>query len=219
MGGRSLMIASGVLRAMLDAGATAEMIVAAVEADYAEERAKIEAKKAQSAERQRRYRHAMSRDVTQCHGDNADVTPKKETPHTPQEKYISNTRARNGTKPPPHPLPPDWKPSEELFAYGLGLNLSRAEVSGCAEEMRIWAESAAGPHTKKRNWDQAFQGWLRREAKKHRPKDRPISTISRGPWKPFKPEAPDPPRPSAEERERQVVSRLKSFPIPHRNSA
>lgn len=50
------MIKPEVLRALIAAGATAEMIVAAVEADTAAEAARMAAKRANNAERQRRFK-------------------------------------------------------------------------------------------------------------------------------------------------------------------
>jgi hypothetical protein len=59
--------------------------------------------------------------------------------------------------------------------------LSRAEVEGCAEEMRIWAHSANGTHTKKKCWNLAFMGWMRRDAKKKKQKNNVVEFVSSGP--------------------------------------
>lgn len=105
------MIDPAVLRAMLDAGCTAEQIVAAVSADTqaeialkAQEREAIAARKAHKREvnrarqQRQRERNAMSR-VTEC--DEALVTqdtvsPKKEIPPTPPKEKTtpSNSKAK-----------------------------------------------------------------------------------------------------------------------------
>lgn len=84
-------LSPAVLDALLAAGATAEMIVAAVKAEMAGQEERADAKRAKDAERQRRSRanrngHIVSRDVTvtEC-----DVTEKDPLSLPPNEK-ISN---------------------------------------------------------------------------------------------------------------------------------
>jgi hypothetical protein len=116
--------------------------------------------------------------VTLCDASRDAVTL-KEAPHTPQENKYIYTREEKSKK--ATELPLDWKPTDEHFSYGQRLNLSRADVEGCAEEMRIWAHSANGTHTKKKCWSLAFMGWMRREAKHRKPKDSVTSFVSTGP--------------------------------------
>lgn len=80
------MIAAEVLDAMLQAGCTAEQIVAAVKADAAIEERKRDEKRAKDAERQRKHRgkNSVSRDVTVTNGDGRDTLDKK-GPHTPKK--------------------------------------------------------------------------------------------------------------------------------------
>jgi hypothetical protein len=78
------MIAPEVLDALLRAGASAEMIVAAVKADAAMDESKAENRRAKDRERQRRHR--MSRDVTVTDCDSTDIPsplspPLKSTPY------------------------------------------------------------------------------------------------------------------------------------------
>lgn len=73
-----------VLRALLAHGATAEMIVAAVEADAADGEARRARKREKDAERQRRYR--LSRTVTRDGGVTTRDTPLKEIPPTPPKE-------------------------------------------------------------------------------------------------------------------------------------
>lgn len=64
-------------------------------------------------------------------------------------------------------LPADWQPTEADFAYGAELGFSREQVASEAEDMRLWAQANRNRAVaRKANWTQAFQGWLRREAKK-----------------------------------------------------
>lgn len=81
-------LSADVLDALLAAGATAEMIVAAVKADMLEHERAVTEKRAKDADRQRRHR--MSRNVTQCHSDTADTLDKEVSPHTPLQEINPN---------------------------------------------------------------------------------------------------------------------------------
>jgi hypothetical protein len=118
--------------------------------------------------------------VTLCDASRDAVTL-KEAPHTPPENKFIYTKRGGVPKKVAKELPEDWQPTENLFLYGRDLSLSRAEVLGVAEEMRIWAHSANGPHTKKKCWDLAFMGWMRRKAEQRKPKDSVTSFVSTGP--------------------------------------
>jgi hypothetical protein len=86
------MLKPEVLDALLAAGATAEMIVAAVKADARHEEIRLQQKRDADAERQRRHR--MSRSVT--------VTPRDET--GPPNEYISNPPEPSEANASPSPL-------------------------------------------------------------------------------------------------------------------
>ncbi len=93
------MIDPAVMRAMLEAGCTAEQIVAVAEAAAHAVDEKKAAKRANNAERQRRFRerNAMSRVTGVTNADDAlQVSPKKETsPTPPKEKTTpSSSEAR-----------------------------------------------------------------------------------------------------------------------------
>jgi hypothetical protein len=92
------MIAPEVLDALLKAGATAEMIVAAVKADGAIEETRLTEKRAKDAERQRRHR--LSRDVTVTERDSTDEP-------SPQSPPLKSTPDPEKITPPltPHPQP------------------------------------------------------------------------------------------------------------------
>lgn len=60
-------------------------------------------------------------------------------------------------------LPDDWRPSESAIAY------CRTELGASGEILNReypafmdWGLSAAGPASRKRNWDRAFVNWMRR---------------------------------------------------------
>lgn len=81
-----------ILRAMQDAGASIDVIIAAIEADAAIDELKLAEKRAKDAERQRQHRankSATSQDVTVTERDNADVTESCPLSLPPKE-LISN---------------------------------------------------------------------------------------------------------------------------------
>ena len=64
-----------------------------------------------------------------------------------------------------HALPADWKPNYGHFSLAKSLGMSDSLVTDLATRMRAWAD--AEDHravARKSNWDQAFSGWMRREA-------------------------------------------------------
>lgn len=92
------MIKPDVLDALVAAGATAEMIAAAVKADLAADEARNVARRAKNAERQRRHR--ASRNATRdsaLQGVTArdTVSPKESFPHTPFKENTPSSRSTN----------------------------------------------------------------------------------------------------------------------------
>lgn len=204
------MIEPHVLRAMLVAGATAEMIVAAVEADYAAEAEKKASKRSKDAERQRNRRHAMSRNVTRTDRDSAGQGVTKERPPDPQKK----TNPPGSPSGKPSSLETNflefWEAYPKRVAKGSARKAyrnarkraSHAEILAGVERYAVKvrgteAEFIAHPAS----WLNADR-WLDEDSKKS-------PTVTQGPWKPFKPEKQDPTSPSSEERERQVQQALK----------
>lgn len=102
-----------VLDALLAAGATAEMIVAAVKADAAKDEARKAARRANNAERQRRYKARHREEVTDNDAGNAlprvsNVTPSPSlsSPQTPQQTHPhpdNKPRTRKGASIPAKP--------------------------------------------------------------------------------------------------------------------
>jgi hypothetical protein len=86
------MIDPTILRAMMNAGCTAEQIVAVAEEASKADEAKRLAKRAGNAERQRRHRerNALSRVTGVTNGDTPPPNKKEKSPHTPlKEKTIT----------------------------------------------------------------------------------------------------------------------------------
>lgn len=63
-------------------------------------------------------------------------------------------------------LSAEFRPSESHYLEGEKIGLSRAQVDGLCEDMRIWA--GANEHrqvARKSNWDLTLLGWIRRQAR------------------------------------------------------
>ena len=84
------MIDASVLRALAAAGASAEMIVAAVEAAQSAEAEKVAARRAKDAERKRKSRMSQDVRVTSRDGDGHDVTGRGCSPSPSPQRDISN---------------------------------------------------------------------------------------------------------------------------------
>ena len=104
-------ISPEVLDALLASGATAEMIVAAVKADMAKDEARREAKRANNAERQQRYRNRRSgRKATANNASNAlrSVTPPIDNNHTPSVISSSEETTPSAERQRSAFVKPDW---------------------------------------------------------------------------------------------------------------
>jgi hypothetical protein len=73
----------------------------------------------------------------------------------------THTKAKKGSR-----LPENWQPSLETLSYADKLGCSAAEIAAWAEDFRLWAYSASGQVSIKRDWESAFKGWMRREKAK-----------------------------------------------------
>lgn len=160
-----------VLDALLAAGATAEMIVAAVKADLASEAERVERKRDNNAERQRRFK-AKNKQVTEDNAGNAlpGVTPSLSRPLSPQTPLTPththpeyNTRARKG----PVPAKPEGV-SSQTWADFLALrkqkraDLSQTALAGIEREAvkAGWSLESALAECVARGW-QAFKAdWV-----------------------------------------------------------
>lgn len=167
-----------VLDALLQAGATAEMIVAAVKADLANDEARREAKRANNAERQRRYRVRHGDEITQNNASNAlrDVTERDpslsrplspQTPLTPTHTHPdNNTRARKGGT----PAKPE-NVSDQVWSDFLDLRkrkrapLTETALAGIKREAEKagWSLEAALAKCLARGWQGLEAAWLATE--------------------------------------------------------
>jgi hypothetical protein len=96
-------ISAEVMRALVAAGATSEMLIAAVEADQAIDAARLAAKRAKDAERQRRNR---ARTSTLSRGlPVTDVTPLNVPPHPPITTPSSEEASASSGATAPQALP------------------------------------------------------------------------------------------------------------------
>jgi hypothetical protein len=76
-----------------------------------------------------------------------------------------------------HPLPPEFQPTEDHFAYGAERGYSRDGVLDKFEDMRIWAGSSGAVKT---DWGLTLLGFLRRDTpkKSQSPRAGPMLTIT-----------------------------------------
>lgn len=168
------MIKPEVLDALLAAGATAEMIVAAVKADLATEEARKKSKRANNAERQRRFKQ-KTKAVTDDNAGNAlpSVTPlslplSPQTPQTPTHTPGDNTRARKGGLPakPEGVEPQTWSDFLEL-RKGKRAPLTETALSGIKREADKagWSLEAALAKCLARGWQGFEAEWVANEPK------------------------------------------------------
>jgi hypothetical protein len=195
-----LAVIAAALKHMFAAGMSQEQILAAVE-DMEQSGQGIAP--SSNAKRCARYRDRKACQPMSKHVEHVNDTL-KEAPHTPpQENNIiyTNTKAKKGSR-----LPENWQPSSESQKYGEKLGFSAFEVASMAEDLRLWAHSAAGQVAVKRDWESAFKGWMRREKAKKATqpakygKVTPIGSHRNY----FKPE-PEGPKISEEERQRNLA--------------
>lgn len=78
------------------------------------------------------------------------------TPLPPNPSQKQNSR---GTR-----LPDDWQLTGPDLAYALSKGLTEREAGELGERFSAWAWSASGPNAVKKNWHQAYRGWVQREA-------------------------------------------------------
>lgn len=106
-----------VLDALLAAGASAEMIVAAVKADMRQAEELREAKRAGNAERQQRWRDKRTSRKSNARNALRDVTPPIDRTHTPSD--ISPDGENQNSRGEPNPFPrPVWA-DEQVWADWL----------------------------------------------------------------------------------------------------
>jgi len=144
-----------IIRALVGAGATPEMILAAVEAHEAEQNQSVEARREKDRERKRAARASRSvRNVPRNPADNADAPPPpdKKAPHTPKE--LTPTPSKKTPKgvqkgsPPPFCYPDDFEAFWSAYPDKTNNSKKRAaeEWALLGEEDRALATAACGPY-------------------------------------------------------------------------
>jgi hypothetical protein len=183
-----------VLDAMVASGCTAEQIAAVVKAACAAEAQAVEARREKDRVRKRAER-AAARVAEQ--GDcpapsemsgghlghprtGAESTDSADTVSLSPVPLLSPAPPNNPLTPNPIPktnsrgtrLPENHTMSGPDLAYALSKGMTDREAGDLFERFCSWAWSASGPNAVKRNWHQAWQGWVQREVK-DRPRGRP----------------------------------------------
>jgi hypothetical protein len=154
-------IAPEILEAMKDAGASIDVILAAIRADQALADKAAEERRAKDRERQRRHR--LSRPVTVTTRDACD-TPPKDNIQTPP---VFPTKP-NGLEPPkakPHikiPLPACWKPDPIKVDGEAGKIISGWTAGRLERELSKFKDNALAGNVKHSDWNAAFRNWIKK---------------------------------------------------------
>jgi hypothetical protein len=166
------------VRAMVDAGCTAEQIAVVVAAHEAEAENKRKAKRANTAARQRRFRERHGHvthvtPVTPSNGDNALPSPQEEDQPPTDPRYLASlgiddgkarARARAGKL--GERLPEGWTPSPELQAFAAGLGIVNGRLEAAVAEFRDYWRGVPGQRGRKLDWPATFRNRLRETAGK-----------------------------------------------------
>lgn len=155
-------IAPEILEAMKDAGASIDVILAAIRADQALADKAAEERRAKDRERQRRHR--LSRDVTVTTGDRCD-TPPKENIQTPP---VSPTKP-SGLEPPKSktaaikvPLPVNWQPDPIKVDGEAGKIIAGWPAGRLERELSKFKDNALAGNVKHSDWNAAFRNWIKK---------------------------------------------------------
>jgi len=166
---------SAIVRALVAAKATPEMILAAVEAAEQANVDKLTARRAKDAERQSRFRernvsHVTQRDSSPTVASRAIASrAEPETNNSSENKGRKEERKEEppaAVSPSPKPsktlCPPEFEPSAKALDLGVSLGLDRTAVFAARDTMVAWSR---GNGEKRLDWDAVFGNWLRRDAK------------------------------------------------------
>jgi hypothetical protein len=161
--------------AMLAAGASAEVLAAAWKAEIAAQEKALADKREKDAERQRRHR--LSRNVTECHSDNADVTPTNVTPSLDKTAPQTPQKTKPNPSPPYNPpasqkrgtrLADNFEPPEDWVLWAMkkrGWNRDEAiDEAECF--IRYW-QAKPGREACKLDWSKTWQNWVVNSRRQH----------------------------------------------------
>ncbi|MCC7347524.1 MAG: hypothetical protein IT538_09015 [Variibacter sp.] len=167
-------VISAIVRALVAAKATPEMILAAVEAAEQSNMDKLTARRAKDAERQARFRdrnvtNVTQRDTSTAVASHAGTRAEPETNNSSENKGRKEGRKEEppaAATPSPKPsktlCPPEYEPPAKAFELGVSLGLDRGAVFAARDTMVAWSR---GNGEKRLDWDAVFGNWLRRDAK------------------------------------------------------
>lgn len=133
-------------------------------ADYQPTRAEVEAERAKSAERQRKWRerqkgetgdervsNGVTDSVTNGGSNDAPTRPDPTRPITTPKGVVRASRRKPET-----PMPDDWTPKPAHVAFAVERGVDGRHEEG---QFRAWAASKDARY---RDWDAAFRSWLGR---------------------------------------------------------
>lgn len=150
------MIAPEVLEALKEAGATVDMILAAIRADAALADKATEERRARDRERQRRHR--MSRDVTVTRCDRRDPSPKdiNQTPNQVLPTKPSGLEPKQRK----HRLPANWQPEPLRPGTVTGDIVARWPEGKFERELEKFRDHHTAAGTRHENWQAALRKWV-----------------------------------------------------------
>jgi len=155
------MIAASTIDAMIDAGASAQVIAAAWKAEIAQQEMATAERRANDRERQRRHR--VSRDVTVTNAESADiggVSPHEVNnlpPHPePQPAKAGSPLARGARLPDDFSLPDDWR------AWATAeRKWDRSAIEAEAASFADFWHAKPGKDGRKLDWLATWRNWVR----------------------------------------------------------
>lgn len=171
---------SSVVRALVAAKATPEMILAAVEAAEADQMDALEARRKSDRERQAKRRsHVTSRDVTVTGPSHARVEDNLQSnKSTGEDRSLPSAPTKRATR-----LPGDWEPD---IGFAESLGLTRQDAESEATKFREWWPAQPGQKGVKADWSLTWKTWCRKAAERRPlaragspPKPKTISDVFR----------------------------------------
>lgn len=69
-------------------------------------------------------------------------------------------------------LPEDWQPSAELMQWAIGKrpDMTRTDIQDEVENFKEYWDNKRGKAGEKKDWDRAFQTWMRNTRQRYKPR-------------------------------------------------